>query len=102
MLKIQRLSGVNIEEIMMSNRSNRARAINDIRHKATNYDEIVHSLVINDNNDLYEGIAEQARELVYEIIWSSNCTKYEKYLFHLYNKRWDFYKKSDITLRGEK
>jgi hypothetical protein len=99
MLIVKRLSGVNVDEIMMSNRSNRGRAINEIRHKATDYDEVIRLI---DNHDVYEKVAEQARELVYELIESSSCTKYEKYLFSLYNKRWDFYKKSDISLRGEK
>lgn len=84
MLKIQRITGVDIDVILMSNQSNRGRAINEIRHKATNYDEVIRLFGSQDN---YTNIAEQARELVYEIIETSNCTKYEKYLFSLYNKR---------------
>lgn len=99
MSKITIVDGVNVTEILRTNWSHKAKAINEIRHRSTNYDDVVRS--ISDPAE-YERIAEDAREIVYELINLSSCTKYEKYLFYLYNKNWNFHKKSALSLRGAK
>ena len=77
----------------------RAVIINELRHKATNYDDVIKTEITNEE---YPEIVEEAKALVNKIILDSNCTKYEKYLFQLYLKRWNFFKKSDISIREEK
>jgi hypothetical protein len=84
--------------ILKNSKKNRAELINDLRHKGTNYDEVI---AMNLGSVEYQKIAERARELVYELIEASSCSRFEKYLYSLYNKRWDFFKRSDILVKAK-
>lgn len=84
--------------ILKSGAKKRAELINELRHKGTNYDLVLTN--ISDPEE-YKKIAENARELVYALIERSSCSRFEKYLYSLYNKRWDFFKKSDLLVRAK-
>jgi hypothetical protein len=86
------IEGVNIDAMLFSN-SKKAVIINELRHRAINYDEAIAKGMQYD----YPLITEEAREMVDKIIDSSSLTKYEKYIFKLHNKKWNFYKKSSIN-----
>jgi hypothetical protein len=89
------VEGVNVEAILFSN-PKKAIVVNELRHKAINYDEAIAQGKSHD----YPLITEDAREMVDRLIDSSSLTKYEKYLFKLHNKKWNFYKRSSINSRG--
>ncbi len=86
------VDGVNVEAILFSN-PKKAVVINELRHKAINYDEAI----ANGKSYDYPLITAEAREMVDELIDRSSLTQYEKYIFKLHNKKWDFYKKSSIN-----
>lgn len=86
---------VNIEAILFST-PKKAVVINELRHKAINYDE---AIVLAKSYD-YPLITAEAREMVDKLIDQSSLTKYEKYIFKLHNKKWSFYKKSAINTGG--
>lgn len=86
------------DSLLKDSKRKRAELINELRHKGTNYDEVLAS---NPSADEYEKISENARELVYELINLSSCSRFEKYLYSLYNKRWDFFKRSDILVKAK-
>ncbi len=89
---LQYVDGLNIEKILFSN-PRKAMVINELRHKAINYDEAI----ANGKSHDYPLITEEAREMVDRLIDTSNLTKYEKYIFKLHNKKWNFYKRSSIS-----
>lgn len=80
-------------EASLRSRDKKAHIINELRHKAINYDQVL----IHTPPEDYPSITEKARSLVDKIIEKSSLTKYEKYLFLLHNKKWNFYKKSSIN-----
>jgi hypothetical protein len=86
------IEGVNVEAILFST-PKKALVINELRHKAINYDEAIASGKSHD----YPLITAEAREMVDQLIEESSLTKYEKYIFKLHNKKWNFYKKSSIN-----
>ena len=88
------IEGVNVEKILFST-PKKSVAINELRHNGINYDEAI----ANGKSYDYPLITEEAREMVDDLINRSSLTKYEKYLFKLHNKKWNFYKKSSINAR---
>ncbi len=89
------VDGVNVDAILFST-PKKAVVINELRHKAINYDEAIANGKAYD----YPLITEEARRMVDELIDRSSLTKYEKYIFKLHNKKWNFYKKSSINSGG--
>ena len=85
---------INIDAILFST-PKKAVVINELRHKAINYDEAISNAKSYD----YPLVAEEARGMVDKLIDGSGLTKYEKYIFKLHNKKWNFYKKSSINSR---
>jgi hypothetical protein len=92
---LEYVNGINVDAILFST-PKKAQVINELRHKAINYDEAIAKGKPYD----YPLITEEARGMVDELIDRSNLTKYEKYLFKLHNKKWNFYKRSSINSRG--
>jgi hypothetical protein len=86
------IEGVNIDAMLFSN-TKKAVVINELRHNAINYDQAIASAKQHD----YPLIQEEARMMVDKLIDGSTLTKYEKYIFKLHNKKWNFYKKSSIN-----
>ena len=86
------VGGINVDAIIFST-PKKAVVINELRHKAINYDEAIAQGKSYD----YPLITEDARDMVDRLIDGSSLTKYEKYLFKLHNKKWNFYKKSSIN-----
>ena len=86
------VTGVNVDEILFST-PRKAVVINELRHKAINYDEAISQGKPYD----YPLITEEARDMVDKLIDTSNLTRFEKYLFKLHNKKWNFYKRSSIN-----
>lgn len=89
------IEGINIDAMLFSN-PKKAVVINELRHNAINYDEAIARAKQYD----YPLIQEEAREMVDRLIDDSSLTKYEKYIFKLHNKKWNFYKKSSINSGG--
>jgi hypothetical protein len=83
---------VDVEAILVST-SKKAMIINELRHRAINYDEAI----VNGKSYDYPLITAEAREMVDALIDRSSLTRYEKYIFKLHNKKWNFYKKSSIN-----
>lgn len=78
-------------EILASSIGERARAINDIRHQCTNYDDYV-----SNAGNQYEQITTDVRQIVSKIIEDSSLNKYQRYLYQLLNTKWNFHKKNQI------
>lgn len=89
------VDGINVDAILFST-PKKAVVINELRHKAINYDEAIAKGKSYD----YPLITEEARCMVDELIEGSGLTKYEKYIFKLHNRKWNFYKKSAINSGG--
>lgn len=85
------IDDINVEEIFFST-PKKAVVINELRHRAINYDQAIANASSHD----YPLITEEARDMVDKLIDRSNLTKYEKYIFKLHNKKWNFYKRSSI------
>ena len=81
-------------ELLALGRSNRAKTINELRHKCTNYEEVIE--LASSEGD-YPVIVANAKAAITEIIDMAEINRYEKYLFNLFNKRWNFFKKNDIA-----
>lgn len=85
--------------LLASGRGNRAKTINELRHQCTDYDQVINSA---DEQVNYADIVASAKLAIAELINNSRVNRYEKYLYELFNKRWNFFKKNDIAQRSFK
>jgi hypothetical protein len=87
------------DRLLLEGRLNRAKTINEIRHQCTNYEMVINSVLTGDD---YAKIVAEAKLGIATLIEQSSIDRYEKYLYLLFNKRWNFFKKNDIAQRSEK
>lgn len=86
-------------DLLLNGRVNRAKTINELRHYCTNYDAVI-GTTVNDGD--YAEIVAEAKLSISSLIEVASINRYEKYLYQLFNKRWNFFKKNDIAQRSER
>jgi hypothetical protein len=85
--------------LLATGRDNRAKTINELRHQCTDYDQVIAAAAGQDN---YAEIVASAKLAISDLINNSRTNRYEKYLFEIFNKRWNYFKKNDIAQRPNK
>lgn len=80
-------------QILNESSSERGKAINELRHKCTNYDDVIESLSAEVS---YQDVTLKVREAVDKLIDASDADRYERYLYKLYNRKWKFHKQNQI------
>jgi hypothetical protein len=85
--------------LLASGGKNRAKTINELRHQCTDYDQVIDAAEGQVN---YADIVASAKLAITDLINNSRINRYEKYLYELFNKRWNFFKKNDIAQRSSK
>lgn len=79
------------DKILSASLRDKAKAINEVRHKCTNYDDYV-----NQSKESYDQITSDVRQIVSKAISESELNRYQQYLYQLLNMKWNFHKKNKI------
>lgn len=81
---------IDLKNILLDGRANRAVTLNEIRHLYTNYEDALR--LIEERGTAYEDIKNSAIRAVETLVSNSTLNKYEKYLYILHIKNWNFHK----------
>jgi len=81
---------IDLKDILLEGRANRAVTLNEIRHLYTNYEDVLHTA--EDRGVAYEDIKNSAIKAVEKLISNSTINRYEKYIYLLHVKNWNFHK----------